>query len=202
MELSLFPDNSNERKFLLNDSSGSIEVISKFDSEHNPLSKHILDTFLLKQESIRLFGKEVLQPRLSSFFGDAGINYTYSQRNFQALPWNAFLEGLNQRLSTLDFSMNSALVNYYRDGTDSMGLHADDEPELRINPTILSLNYGSTRKMIFRKNETKEKLQIELNHGDLLIMSGALQHNWKHEIPKQRKVTAPRMNITFRQLKN
>ena len=83
-----------------------------------------------------------------------------------------------------------------------MGLHADNERELGINPVIASVSYGVTRKMIFRKNNSNEKLIIELNSGDLLIMSGALQHNWKHEVKKEKQVEGERLNITFRDVKS
>jgi alkylated DNA repair dioxygenase AlkB len=81
-----------------------------------------------------------------------------------------------------------------------MGIHADDEKELGRNPVIASVSFGATRKMIFRKRNSKEKLVIPLKHGDLLVMKGALQHNWKHELPKERKVEESRLNITFRKV--
>ncbi|TNE72298.1 MAG: alpha-ketoglutarate-dependent dioxygenase AlkB [Bacteroidetes bacterium] len=158
-----------------------------------------LESFYLKQESIKLFGKTVKQPRLSSLFGDPGISYTYSQQRFNALPWNPFLLDLRNRMNDLTgIRYNSALVNLYRNGQDSMGLHSDDERELGSNPVITSISYGAKRKMIFRRKSDGQKEVLELEHGDVLIMKGTVQHEWKHEVPKEKYVTSPRLNVTFR----
>ena len=186
---------------LLNDSTGKIQVTLGFNERCSFTFSSLLNKLDLRQESIRLFGKTVLQPRLSRFYSDSGVSYVYSNQEFHGEKWTKELLALNHSIQKLtSHNFNSALVNYYRDGNDSMGLHADNEPELGTNPTIASVNFGASRKMVFRKNGTKEKVEVVLNNGDLLIMSGALQHNWKHEIPKQRKIKEPRLNITFRKI--
>lgn len=186
---------------ILDDYSGTIRIISGF---HNSLSfkmEDLLNHLDLRQESIRLFGKTVLQPRLSRFYADEGVSYTYSQQLFKGISWTEELHELKRKSEEIaQIEFNSALVNYYRNGQDSMGLHADNEPELGKNPVIASVNFGASRKMVFRKNGTKEKLEVILHHGDLLVMSGALQHHWKHELPKQRTITEPRLNVTFRKI--
>ena len=185
--------------FNLSEDSGKIEIIPHFDLGCSFNMKDLLSNIELEQESIHLFGKTVLQPRLSRFFSDPGISYVYSKQKFIGMPWTKELIELKEKIQEVTSTQfNSALINYYRNGTDSMGLHADDEPELGLNPTIASMTYGASRKMVFRRNGTKEKIERVLHHGDLLIMSGTLQHNWKHEIPKQRKITEARLNITFR----
>ena len=186
---------------ILSDETGSITRISSFDERFSFTVSELLQTLHLQHESIRMFGKTVLQPRLSAFYADEGISYIYSQRTFVGLPWTPELQTLKTAIELeIGAHFNSVLVNYYRDGSDSMGLHADNEPELGRNPVIASMNIGATRNMVFRKNGTTEKMELDVNHGDLLIMSGALQHNWKHEIPKQRKIEASRMNLTFRKI--
>ena len=186
---------------ILSDETGSITRISSFDERFSFTVSGLLQSLNLQHESIRMFGKTVLQPRLSAFYADEGISYIYSQRTFVGLPWTPELRTLKTAIELeIGAHFNSVLVNYYRDGSDSMGLHADNEPELGRNPVIASMNFGATRKMVFRKNGTTEKMELDVNHGDLLIMSGALQHNWKHEIPKQRKIEASRMNLTFRKI--
>lgn len=186
---------------LLDDGTGKVEVIPGFDERCSFTFDSLLNKLDLRQESIRLFGKTVLQPRLSRFYSDPGVSYVYSNQKFQGATWTDELMELNRRIHELTSrNFNSALVNYYRDGNDSMGLHADNEPELGLNPTIASMNFGASRKMVLRKNGTKEKLEVILNDGDLLIMSGAIQHNWKHEIPKQRKIAEARLNVTFRKI--
>ncbi|MCR9172835.1 MAG: alpha-ketoglutarate-dependent dioxygenase AlkB [bacterium] len=185
---------------ILNDDSGEILVYPRYFSSKNLLKE--LDSFGLQQESIVLFGKQVNQPRLSRLYGKKGTSYKYSGKLFTAIPWTGMLEELAEdcsRMCGVDF--NTGLLNYYRDGNDSMGVHADDEKELGNNPVIASVSFGATRKMIFRKRETKEKVIVLLSHGDLLIMRGALQHQWKHELPKEKKVNEPRLNVTFRWVK-
>lgn len=190
-----------QTKLLLHGASGEIQLIEYFDKKCSFALSDLLSNLDLKQESIQLFGKSVLQPRLSCFYSDPGIAYRYSQRTFHGLPWTKELEELREQIHSItSYHFNSALVNLYRDGKDSMGLHADDEIALGKNPVIASMNYGSSRKMIFRKNGTKEKIELILKNGDLLIMSGALQHYWKHEVPKQLHVSGERLNITFRQI--
>lgn len=185
---------------ILKDASGEIYLLRNFDSE-NKLDW--IDDIELRQETIKLFGREVQQPRLSALYGNPGSSYRYSGKRFTAKLWSGWLEQLAISCSTLcKVNFNTALLNFYRDGNDSMGLHADNERELGINPVIASVSYGVTRKMIFRKNNSNEKLIIELNSGDLLIMSGALQHNWKHEVKKEKQVEGERLNITFRDVKS
>lgn len=186
---------------LLDDESAKIEMIPSFHEHLSFNMVELLENLDLKQESIRIFGKTVLQPRLSRFYADEGVSYTYSQQAFIGEKWTEELQELKTSIEEKAATcFNSALVNYYRNGNDSMGLHADNEPELGINPTIASMNFGASRKMVFRKNGRKEKMEVLLNHGDLLLMSGTLQHTWKHEIPKQLKIQEPRLNITFRKI--
>ena len=186
---------------LLDNESAKVELIPSFHEHFSFNMVKLLENLDLKQESIRIFGKTVLQPRLSRFYADEGVSYTYSQQAFIGEKWPKELQELKTSIEEkAATSFNSALVNYYRNGNDSMGLHADNEPELGVNPTIASMNFGASRKMVFRKNGTKEKMEVPLNHGDLLLMSGTLQHTWKHEIPKQLKIQEPRLNITFRKI--
>jgi alkylated DNA repair dioxygenase AlkB len=157
-----------------------------------------------KQEPIRIFGKEVLQPRLTASFADAGISYGYSGIRLGSLPWTKTLAEIKKRVEEVSASeFNTALVNLYRHGNDSMGWHRDDEKELGAEPVIASVSFGSSR--IFRLREYRIKspvISIELHHGDLLIMTGASQHHWQHQVPKTAKVQGPRINITFRAVKD
>ena len=95
---------------------------------------------------------------------------------------------------------NSWLLNYYPTGEDGMGWHADNEKELGINPVIASLSLGAERKFSLKHIETKEKVDLQLVNGSLLVMSGVIQHHWKHSLPKTKKVNIPRMNLTFRNI--
>jgi alkylated DNA repair dioxygenase AlkB len=99
-------------------------------------------------------------------------------------------------------NFNSVLLNLYRDGNDKVSWHADDERELGINPTIASVSLGAVRRFDLKhKDDADQKLQLELSSGSLVVMKGALQHHWLHQIPTQKKINDPRINLTFRTIK-
>ncbi len=155
-----------------------------------------------KQEPIKLFGKEIMQPRLTAWYSDPGIRYSYSGITMQGTDWNVSLQLIKTRLETFfKLPCNSALLNLYRDGHDSMGWHRDNEKELGQHPTIISVNFGATRKFQLREYKSKQNLiSLELQHGSVLIMKGESQPHWEHRVPKQTKLSDPRINITFRQV--
>ena len=95
---------------------------------------------------------------------------------------------------------NCVLVNLYRNGQDSNGWHADNEPELGINPVIASLSLGATRRFNLRHNLSNKKISIDLTNGSLLLMKGEMQHFWKHQLAKSTKVVNGRINLTFRRI--
>ncbi|EKO3955374.1 alpha-ketoglutarate-dependent dioxygenase AlkB [Vibrio fluvialis] len=150
-----------------------------------------------QQEAITLFGKSVLQPRLQAWYGDKA--YTYSGLTMQPKTWTPMLADLKQRCELLaGQAFNSVLANLYRDGQDSMGWHQDNEPELGQQPVIASLSLGETRRFVLRHLHSKEKLELPLSHGSLLIMAGNTQHLWQHCVPKTVRALEPRINLTFR----
>jgi alkylated DNA repair dioxygenase AlkB len=152
---------------------------------------------------VKVFGKEHIVPRLVAFFADSGVQYHYSGLTHEGVGWAPLLGKLKNFLEdTYGMRANSALLNYYRDGRDKMGAHSDDEVELGPNPTIFSINLGAERTMRFIHKVSNEKISIELKDRDVLKMSGPLQHFWRHEIPQRKRVLAPRLNITFRQIQN
>ena len=168
-----------------------------------------------KQGEIRLFGKPVLEPRLSAWYGDEGKTYIYSGKKQQPLPWHKSLfliktdiEKYLQKAPSNDFlilennvTFNSVLCNLYRNGNDSMGWHQDNERALGINPLIASLNFGESRRFLFRRKEDKTiKHELLLTHGSLLIMAGAMQHHWQHAVPKEPRRPKQRINLTFRHI--
>lgn len=153
--------------------------------------------------SLRLFGKVLPQPRLTAFYGDEGITYTYSGLTLQALPYTNLLEQIKAKIEkAYGLKFNCVLANYYRDGNDSMGWHSDDEPSLGDNPSIASVSFGAERsfhlKHKFNVQIPSQKLQ--LNNGSLLIMHGKSQTHWQHQLPKSKKVKGPRVNLTFRRI--
>ncbi len=153
-----------------------------------------------KQEVLKIYGKNIKTPRLTAFYGDLGTKYKYSGREFLADVWTNELMALKIKAESFcNHSFNSVLLNYYRDGNDSMGWHSDDEKELGLNPVICSVSFGAIRRFDFRnKFDNHLKYHIFLQSGSLLIMKGDLQHNWCHQIAKSKRVLGPRINLTFR----
>ncbi|WP_372918759.1 alpha-ketoglutarate-dependent dioxygenase AlkB [Salegentibacter sp.] len=153
-----------------------------------------------KQDRIKLFGKEHMQPRLSAFFAEPDINYSYSGLKLKPEYFPEIILKIKNRVESFSgFEFNSCLANLYRDGQDSMGWHSDDERELGRNPVIASVSFGAER-IFHLKHKTDKNLKekILLKHGSLLIMEDGMQHNWKHQLPKTKKIIGPRINLTFR----
>lgn len=161
----------------------------------------ITDEITLQQGQIKFFGKWYQKPRLEAFFHVSGKSYNYSNGNLKGHDFPPILNQLKLHVEALvGQKFNSALVNLYRDGNDSNGWHADNEKELGPNPTIASVSFGTTRLFVLKHNKTKETIRIPLSDGDILWMGPNIQVEWKHCIPKQRRVKEPRINITFRKL--
>lgn len=144
-----------------------------------------------------LFGH--MQPRLTASYGDAGLTYRYSGTENVALPWMPTLLELKARIESVEGEYNYCLLNRYRSGSDSMGWHADDEPEM--GPVIGSLSLGATRTFRIRHNRSRETRTFPAGHGTLIIMAGTMQQFWKHDIPKTRAKVGERINLTFRKIK-
>jgi alkylated DNA repair dioxygenase AlkB len=151
---------------------------------------------------IRLFGREVESPRLSSWIGDEGVAYSYSGTRFQPHPWPAALADVRHRLeSELHGGFNSVLANRYRSGSDYMGWHSDNEPALGRRPVIASLSLGATRRFVLKhRQEPTRKLSLDLPHGSLLVMRGDTQQCYRHSLPSTKKPVGERINLTFRRI--
>lgn len=155
-----------------------------------------------KQENIRIFGKSCLTPRLTAWYGNAGAAYSYSGLKLSPEPWTPALVHLRDMIiSATGCRFNSVLLNWYRDGNDSMGWHADDEKELGINPVIASLSLGQERDFRFRRKDNHRKIfKVKLANGSLLVMGGSIQHFWQHALPKSAGIKNERINLTFRMI--
>lgn len=155
-----------------------------------------------KQEPIWMFGKKIMQPRLTALYGDPNINYGYSGITMDVYPWNELLLSIKSKVEAWsNTKFTHVLLNYYRNGQDSMGWHRDNEKNLGKNPTIASVSFGVAREFQLRKYESKkDKKSIILTHGSLLLMQGETQYFWEHQIPKNTKISNPRINLTFRKV--
>ncbi len=148
-----------------------------------------------------MFGKAIAQPRLTAWYGDEGAIYTYSNLTNRPLEWTPELLVIKARAEkTAQMNFNSVLLNYYRNGQDSMGWHQDNEPELGEQPVIASVNFGATRRFQLRHKKRKDldTFSIDLEHGSLLVMRGTTQEFWKHQVPKTTQSVGARINLTFR----
>lgn len=172
--------------------------------EADALFAELLHAVAWENHRIRLFGRELDSPRLSCWIGDPGAAYTYSRTRFEPRPWPAALAALRGRIEQACAArFNSVLANLYRDGHDAMGWHSDDEPELGERPVIASLSLGATRRFLLRTRRGRgdaHRLELRLAHGSLLRMGGDTQRRYQHALPRMARVTAPRINLTFRRL--
>ena len=150
---------------------------------------------------IKIFGKNHQIPRLQAWYADQNIEYRYSGKKLNRHNWNATLLEIKLNIEHVtSHKFNSVLANLYRDENDSMGLHADDEKELGMNPVIASLSLGESRDIYFKHKNIKTSLNIPQTSGQLMVMHGQTQKYWKHEIKKTKKPKKPRINLTFRNI--
>jgi alkylated DNA repair dioxygenase AlkB len=139
-----------------------------------------------------------MQPRLTASYGDEGVTYRYSGTENVALPWTATLLEIKEKIEAVKGEYNYCLLNRYRSGSDSMGWHADDEPEM--GNVIGSLSLGATRQFRIRHNVTREIMTFHVSNGTLIIMAGTMQQFWKHDVPKTKENVGERINLTFRKI--
>jgi alkylated DNA repair dioxygenase AlkB len=171
-------------------------------TESDNFLKSLRENIIWKQESMNMYGKKIDFPRLTAWYGDNDKPYTFSGITLQPLPWSSEITAIKNKIEPkANVVFNSVLLNLYRDGNDSISWHTDAERELGKNPIIASVNFGETRKFQLRHIKTKEKIEIELTHGSLLIMQGELQHFWQHQVPKTKEIKKERINLTFRVIK-
>ncbi len=144
----------------------------------------------------RVYGRDISVPRSEVWVADRP--YTYSGRTYQPHPWTPALLEVKKDVERLASSaFNSVLLNLYQNGNDSVGWHADDEPEMSHDHPIASVSLGATRSFQLRKGKGPVQT-IELAHGSLLLMEAGMQREWKHQVPKTKKLCEPRINLTFR----
>lgn len=152
-----------------------------------------------RAEAITLWGKQMQQPRLTAWHGEA--RYTYSGMTLEPQPFTPLQLEIKQAVEQASGQrFNSVLLNYYRDGQDSMGFHSDDEKELGRNPVIASVSFGAPRTFILKHKRLPKTVKLALGNGSLLVMAGALQHHWRHGINKEKSAAGPRVNLTFRKI--
>ena len=174
---------------------GRIFSPKESDSYFNILWK----TIEWRNDEANMFGRHIVTKRKVAWYGDSNYHYTYSNATKLALPWTKeLLELKNVSEATTGATYNSCLLNLYHDGSEGMAWHSDDEKMLANNSSIASLTFGAERKFAFRHKTLNQKVEIILEHGSLLEMAGTTQKFWLHRLPPTKKVTRPRINLTFR----
>ena len=158
-----------------------------------------------EQEFLSMYGREIASPRLTAWYGDPDAVYVYSGIWHQPHAWSPFLLDIRDRIEArTGFRANGVLLNYYRTGEDSVSWHTDDEPELGRDPVIASVSLGAVRTLQMRHKDGVDipRVDIELPHGSLLMMGGACQRMWQHQLPKRRgrHDPGPRINLTYRRV--
>jgi alkylated DNA repair dioxygenase AlkB len=188
---------------IINKDGEAIYYGSIYNDEHiSALFIELSNKINWVNETVIMFGKEITTKRKVAFYADKGIQYTYSQKTKQGLEWIPILNELKLDVEKHTFQKyNACLLNYYHDGLEGMGWHADNEKEILPNSSIASLSLGADRKFSFKHKISKETISIVLENGSLLEMKGALQKHWLHALPKTTKVVTPRINLTFRQMR-
>jgi alkylated DNA repair dioxygenase AlkB len=191
-----------------NDPAANLLPCDGIVNYHGPIlgveeTRHYRDRLLhgipWKNDEVVLFGKPITTARKVAWYGDSNFSYTYSGTTKQALVWTpelAELKALVEQLTGTRF--NSCLLNLYHDGNEGMGWHSDDEKSLGKDSSIASVSFGAEREFRLKHKRSDEKISILLESGSLLVMKGSTQTHWLHCIPKSKKITTPRVNLTFR----
>jgi len=161
--------------------------------------KILLTTVPWRNDEAIIYGRHIVTARKVAWYGDTNYAYTYSGTTKSALAWTRELLALKSLVAgKTGTAFNSCLLNLYHDGNEGMSWHSDDEKSLGTNSTIASLSFGAERKFSFRHKRSGESVSLVLEDGSLLIMKGTTQTYWQHSLPKSKKITAPRINLTFR----
>ena len=167
--------------------------------EADHFHQRLMDTIDWKNDQAMMFGKLIETKRKVAWYGSEPFQYTYSKITKQALPWTSELMALKEICEkNTGGTYNSCLLNLYHDGSEGMAWHSDGEKDLKKNGSIASMSFGAVRKFSFKHKETSEKVEVILEHGSLLEMAGTCQTHWLHRLPPTKKVTQPRINLTFR----
>ena len=159
----------------------------------------LMDEIVWENDHIRMFGKDIITKRKVAWYGDKPFLYKYSNSTKKALPITGTLNRIRKTIEEISGeTYNSCLLNLYHNGDESMGWHSDNEKELKKNGAIASVSFGAVRKFSFKHKTTKEKKEIDLENGSLLVMKGPIQEHWLHQLPPSKKIKESRINLTFR----
>lgn len=180
---------------------GTVNYYGKLfnQKEANFYLNRLLETIEWRNDEAIIFGKKIITKRKVAWYGEKPFEYTYSNRTKYALPWTKeLLELQNIIEKETGETFNSCLLNLYHNGDEGMAWHSDGETDLKKNGAIGSLSFGAERKFALKHKQTNERVELVLEHGSLLVMKDTTQTHWLHRLPPTKKVTMPRVNLTFR----
>lgn len=180
---------------------GTVNYHGKIMSDEmaNDFYLKLLENITWKPDEAIIFGKKIFTKRKVAWYGDLPFEYTYSNTTKLALPWTSELQILKILAEEkTGETYNSCLLNLYHSGSEGMAWHSDGEKDLKKNGAIASFSFGAERKFAFKHKTTKEKIEMILENGSLLVMKGTTQQHWLHRLPPTKKVFSPRVNLTFR----
>ena len=178
----------------------NVRYLPRFLADADAAFAELLQATPWRQDKIRIMGREIAQPRLTAWYGEAAATYTYSGLTLAPLTFTPLLARICAEVQAVAGDrFNSALLNHYRDGADSVSWHSDNEPELGRDPIIASVSLGATRRFdLRRRDEHGIRASFELEHGSLLLMREGCQTGWQHRIAKTKAAVGRRINLTFR----
>ena len=198
--MDLFEEISGRPRNLL-PQDGQVQYFGQVMSpqQANAYFKCLLDKIEWRNDESIIFGERMVTKRKVAWYGERPYTYTYSNTTKRALPWIAELLELKRMIEyQTEEIFNSCLLNLYHNGTEGMAWHSDAEKDLKENGAIGSLSFGAERRFLLKHKETKESVSVTLENGSLLVMKGATQLHWLHRLPPTKKISIPRVNLTFR----
>ncbi len=187
-------------KTILNN-DGLVEYYSDFLSQSDAAYyfNTLAEEIAWQHDQLLMFGKHITTKRKVAWYANEPYEYIYSNTKKTARTWTTCLKKIKEQLElSMGESFNACLLNYYHNGGEGMGWHSDNEVMMKKHASIASISLGAQRTFLFQHKENEDKQAIELENGSLLLMKGATQDYWKHQLPIRKRIKAPRINLTFR----
>jgi len=161
--------------------------------------QNLLNEIKWEHDKAIIFGKEIITKRKVAWYAEKPFSYTYSKVTKHAKPWTDALKQIKEEVERKSGeTYNSCLLNLYHSGEEGMAWHSDGEKDLKKNGAIASVSFGAERKFAFKHKDSKEKIEVWLENGSLLVMKDETQSHWLHRLPPTKKIHSPRVNLTFR----
>ena len=198
--MELFENAADPQQNLL-PQDGTVNYYGKIldDEQAEYFYQKLMGTIDWRNDEALIFGKRIVTKRKVAWYGDESFEYTYSSFTKSALPWTKELLTLKKLTEEKTGELfNSCLLNLYHDGSEGMAYHSDGEKDLKKNGAIASVSLGAERKFSFKHKNTKERVDVFLEAGSLLVMKDETQSFWLHRLPPTKKISTPRINLTFR----